>query len=186
MFDGKWKAPDLQPLQNKVSNLSPDMKATVYELAEDLLTNAMHDLLFAFQEYNDGDVGIEIMVDGKSIAELSDGLHGEIFGKEGWIVRYSKFPSPTEMAGTLWAEKTINEMLGNGGEGEGEPEGLEFSPKRLGRSPGSPIRQRRPQSQGGYGPCCGHRRLTYSLHDSFRPQVYERTCGCSVPGTPRR
>jgi hypothetical protein len=40
MFDGKWKAPGLLPLQNKVSNLSPELKATVYELVEGLLTHA--------------------------------------------------------------------------------------------------------------------------------------------------
>ena len=111
MFDGKWKAPDLQPLQKKVCNLSPDMKAMVYELTEGLLTHAMHDLLFAFQESHDCDTGIEIMVDGQAIAGLSDGLHGEIFGEEGWIVRYSKFPSDAEVEGTRQAEKTIKEML---------------------------------------------------------------------------
>jgi hypothetical protein len=118
MFDGHWKAPETRPLQEKVSNLSPDLKAIVSGLADCLLTHAMHDLLFAFQEAHDNNIGIEIMVDGKPIAELSDGLHGEIFGKEGWIVRYSKFPSETEVERTRWAEKTIKEILGNEGERE--------------------------------------------------------------------
>jgi hypothetical protein len=116
MFGGHWKAPALQPLQSKVSNLSPDLKALVSELAEDLLTHAMHDLLFAFQESHDGNTGIEIVVDGKPIAGLSDGLHGELFGKDGWIVRYSKFPSETELARTREAEEAIRKMLR-----EGEP-----------------------------------------------------------------
>jgi hypothetical protein len=111
MFDGKWKAPELQPLQGKVSNISPDLRQTIYELTESVLTNAMHDLLFAFQEAHDAKIGIEIIVDGKPIAEQSDGLHGEIFGKEGWIVRFSKFPSEAEAARSRWAESVIRKML---------------------------------------------------------------------------
>jgi hypothetical protein len=75
----------------------------------------MHDLLFAFQEAHDRNTGIEIMVDGKPIAELSDGLHGEIFGETGWIVRYSEFPSEAEIALSRWAEKRIREMFGGEG-----------------------------------------------------------------------
>ena len=111
MFDGKWKAPDLQPLQSKVSNLSPELKAVAYELTDGLLTHAMHDLLFAFQESHDCNTGIDIMVDAKPIAQLSDGLHGEIFGEDGWIVRYSKFPAEAEIARSRWAEETIKEIV---------------------------------------------------------------------------
>jgi hypothetical protein len=120
MFAGHWKAPKLQPLQSKVSNLNPDMKALVSELAEDLLTHAMHDLLFAFQESHDCKSGIEIIADGKPVAELSDGLHGEIFGQDGWIVRYSKFPSEAQITLSREAEKAIEEMFRTEGKREGE------------------------------------------------------------------
>lgn len=120
MLDGRWKAPNLQPLQDKVSSLSPELRVLLCEFTEHLLTNAMHDLLFALQESHDCNGGIEIMVDGKSIAKLSDGLHGEIFGEDGWIVRYSKYPSEEEIARSHWAEKAIQQMLGNEGEEKGE------------------------------------------------------------------
>jgi hypothetical protein len=121
MLDGKWKAPDLQALQNKVSNLSPELKALLCEFTDELLTNGMHDLLFAFQESHDCKSGIEVMVDGKLVAALSDGLHGEIFGEDGWIVRYSKFPAAAESARSRWAEKAIEEMLEDDDDDEVEP-----------------------------------------------------------------
>jgi hypothetical protein len=93
-----------------VADLSPELKTTVYELADELLTQAMTDLLFAFHMSHDANFGIEIMVDGKPLAELSDGLHGELFGKEGWIVRYSKFPSEAEIARSLEFERFIKDM----------------------------------------------------------------------------
>jgi hypothetical protein len=112
MFVGWWKAPELQPLQGKLVNLSPDMKIMVREVVEKTLTTAMHDLLFAFQESHDGKTGIEIVIDGKSAGELSDGLHGELFGEDGWIVRYSKFPSKDETERSRWAREEIERMFG--------------------------------------------------------------------------
>lgn len=112
MFDGRWKAPELQALQTRIASLTPDLKATVRELVENLLTHVMHDTLFALQECHDGNSGIEIMVDGQAIAGLSDGLHGEIFGEDGWIVRYSKYPSEAEVARSRWAENMIKELFG--------------------------------------------------------------------------
>ena len=111
MFEGKWKAPDQQLLDTKVLNLSTELKTTVFELVDDVLIRAMHDFLFALQECQDHDMGIEVVVDGKPIAEQSDGLHGEIFGRAGWIVRFSKFPAEKEIAGSLESAKFISEML---------------------------------------------------------------------------
>ncbi|MCR4415679.1 MAG: hypothetical protein NUV77_24975 [Thermoguttaceae bacterium] len=115
MLEGRLRQPERQSLQSTVSSLTPDLKVAVCELVEDLLTNAMHDILFAFQEAHDNQTGIEIFVDGAPIAELSDGLHGEIFGEEGWIVRFSKFPSNTEVARSRWAEEQIKRMFGGSG-----------------------------------------------------------------------
>jgi hypothetical protein len=120
MFDGEWKAPELQSLQEKVCKLSPAQQATIRELVEALLTGAMHDVLFVLQEYHDCQQGIEIMVDGRPVAGLSDGLHGEIFGEDGWIFRYSKFPSDAEVERSRWAENEIKRMFGGDGKTTGQ------------------------------------------------------------------
>ena len=79
----------------------------------------MHDLLFAFQEHHDCGEGIEIMVEGKPIAELSDGLHGEIFGDEGWMVRFSKHPAEREIEESKEAADFIKGILKNKDEKQG-------------------------------------------------------------------
>lgn len=111
LFERKWKAPDLQDLQDRVAAFNPEYKQTVRELVESILTDGMHDLLFAFQESHDCDEGIEIIVDGKTVAELSDGLHGEIFGEEGWMVRFSKHPAEKEIKDSKEAADFINELI---------------------------------------------------------------------------
>jgi hypothetical protein len=35
--------------------------------------------------------GIALLVDGKNLVELSDGLHGESLGADGWNARFSKY-----------------------------------------------------------------------------------------------
>jgi hypothetical protein len=119
LFERKWKAPDLQNLQDRVAAFSPEFKQTVRELVESILTDGMHDLLFAIQENHDCNEGIEILVDGKPVAELSDGLHGEIFGEDGWMVRFSKHPAEKEIEGSKEAADFINELIKKKDEDQG-------------------------------------------------------------------
>jgi hypothetical protein len=57
---------------------------------------AIHDFLFKLQEVADFEDDIQVLVDGENGAGLSDGIHGELFGEDGWQARYSKFGKPTE------------------------------------------------------------------------------------------
>jgi hypothetical protein len=111
LLRGAWKAPELQDLQSKLSSFSDAQKDVIRNLTEEMITGGMHDLLFAIQEEADSDGSIKVLVDGEEVAKLSDGLHGEIFGDEGWIVRYSKFQSEVEIERSKWAKEEIQKML---------------------------------------------------------------------------
>jgi len=90
LFEKKAKAPALQNLQESLQQFSAEQRTLIKDLVDELATTSMHALLFSLQEISDLDEGIEIWVEGKNIAELSDGLHGEIFSDEGWIKRFSR------------------------------------------------------------------------------------------------
>ncbi|MGC9944235.1 MAG: hypothetical protein ABSE48_20605 [Verrucomicrobiota bacterium] len=109
VLSGSSKAPDLQELQTKLSALTEAQKQTVRELAERLTTAGMHDFLFAI---SDSGGAVRVLVDGQDVAELSDGLHGEIFGDVGWISRFSKYPSEVEIGRSKWAREEIQKMIG--------------------------------------------------------------------------
>lgn len=109
MLSGGWKAPDLQELQVKLSGLTDAQKQTVRELAEQITTAGMHDLLFAITESGGA---VRVLVDGQDVAGHSDGLHGEIFGDDGWITRFSKYPSEIEVERSKWAKEQIQKMFG--------------------------------------------------------------------------
>lgn len=78
-----------------IAELNDKDRQAIVELVREVTTAGLHDLLFALQECSDSDSSIQVLVDGKDVAKLSrDGLHGEIFGEEGWIVRHSEYPAP--------------------------------------------------------------------------------------------
>ena len=110
LLRGGWKAPELQELQTKLAGFTDSQKQIARELAERIITAGMHDLLFAIQEQADAGGAVRVLVDGQEISKLSDGLHGEIFGDEGWIVRFSKYPSQVEIERSKWAREQIQKM----------------------------------------------------------------------------
>lgn len=93
LFRGAWKAPTMQALQTKLAGFTDAQKAVIRESADHMITTGMHDLLFALQEEADANGSIRVLVDGTEVAKLSDGMHGEIFTEDGWIARFSEFPS---------------------------------------------------------------------------------------------
>ena len=90
---GELRTPLVKDLQNKVSAMSVEDKKTLRSVVEDLLANALHDLLFAIQVSHDMNSGVEVIVDGRNVVELSDGLNAEIFGSDGWIERFGEYKS---------------------------------------------------------------------------------------------
>ena len=112
LLAGAWKAPELQELQKSLSQLDDAQKQLLYDVVDHITKTGMHSLLFALQEQADADGSIRVFVDGQEVAKLSDGLHGEISGDEGWIVRYSKYPSEIEVERSRWAETWIRQMFG--------------------------------------------------------------------------
>lgn len=92
LLTGRLRGKAVQPLQARVSELTEIQKDVVRDLVSDLLNVAMHDFLAALQDAHDRNTGIEVVVDGENIAEASGMLHGEIFGPEGWVERFSSHP----------------------------------------------------------------------------------------------
>ncbi|MDD2272167.1 MAG: hypothetical protein PHP95_10870 [Desulfuromonadaceae bacterium] len=110
LLSSKWKTPELEGLQQSVSKFSVNDKEVIREVVDRVITSGMHDLLFALQEESDAGGSIRVFADGQEVAQLSDGLHGEIFGDDGWIVRYSEYPADREKERSQWAQKEIENL----------------------------------------------------------------------------
>lgn len=93
---GHWKAPAFQKLQKALENLTERQRNIVRQCVIQSLDHGLHDFLFALQENFETDNTIGIVVDGKPIAEDSDGLHGELFSEKGWKATFSKHGEPPD------------------------------------------------------------------------------------------
>lgn len=88
---GKWRAPALQGLQAEVAALSEHDRDVVRRCVVEGIDSAIHDFLFKLQERADFANDIQVIVDGQNIVQLSDGIHGEPFGDDGWHARFSRY-----------------------------------------------------------------------------------------------
>lgn len=94
---GEWRAPSLRMLQRRFRTLTVSQRAIVRRALVEAVDHAIHDFLFQVQEVADNSIrgGVEVRVKGRNVAELSDGLHGEPFGRGGWQARFSAYGSPS-------------------------------------------------------------------------------------------
>ncbi len=95
---GHWKAPSLKQLQRDLRKLTAAERSIVKRALASAIDSAIHDFLFAIQESHDDGGKVVVKVDGKDVAELSDGLQGELFTDKGWFARFSKHGKPDDEA----------------------------------------------------------------------------------------
>jgi len=95
MAVGHWKAPSRRKLQGALAKLDAKQKDVVRRTVRAAVDTAIHDFLFALQEAGDAKE-IAVVIGGKDIASLSDGLQGEPFGEDGWQARFSAFGQAPE------------------------------------------------------------------------------------------
>ncbi|MDJ0942604.1 MAG: hypothetical protein QNJ30_04030 [Kiloniellales bacterium] len=93
---GHFKAPRDQELQNDLASLSAAQRDIVRNCVIDCVDGGLHDFLFALQETADFENEVRVMVDGKNVAEISDGLQGELFSEDGWFARFSAYGEPAD------------------------------------------------------------------------------------------
>jgi hypothetical protein len=87
----QWKAPRVQALQSALATFSTEQAAVMRRCFVACIDTAIHDFLFKLQERADFEDDIQVLVDGANVVGLSDGIHGESFGEDGWQARFSRF-----------------------------------------------------------------------------------------------
>ena len=96
LLEGKLKAPGLLELQRSIASLENEEKETLKKACMESVDSGLHDFLFALQEATDNNDDIKLLVNGRNIAELSDGLQGELFTEDGWFSKFSAYGETSE------------------------------------------------------------------------------------------
>ncbi|MEP7137629.1 MAG: hypothetical protein ABI904_22115 [Chloroflexota bacterium] len=90
-FKGDWESKSLQDFQDNLQSLSSEQQEKLFDGFEHIISGALHDLLFNLQEENHFKNRIKLLVDGYNVVKISDGIHGEQHGKDGWIEKFSEY-----------------------------------------------------------------------------------------------
>ena len=83
---GAVKSERAQLLSDKMNKCDSEAQEFINEIIPVLVDLSLHKLLCMVEE-NDS---VAITIDGQDVAEISDGLAGELYGDYGWIKNYSE------------------------------------------------------------------------------------------------
>jgi hypothetical protein len=93
---GWWKAAGTKALQDDLAGLTPEQRDVARRCVIAALDHGLHSFLFALSEGESPGGGATVTVAGCDVAEQSDGLHGELFGDDGWFAKFSRYERPHE------------------------------------------------------------------------------------------
>jgi hypothetical protein len=89
IITGVYKRGDMVPVHEVLEEMSQQQIDAVATLVRSAVDHGLHDLCLAL---SDDDCPVRVIVEGDDLGAESDGLHGEVVGKKGWIVKFSAYP----------------------------------------------------------------------------------------------
>jgi len=95
ILDDTAQAKSDKILFQEISKIPQEYKKIIEIIVSETLDTCLHYTLFMLQEYEDE---MQLIMHDEdyhqySLAEISDGLCGELYSEDGWIAKYSKYPN---------------------------------------------------------------------------------------------
>ncbi len=80
-------SPICKELSTQLSEFSDEQRKVIRSLITNCVDSGIHDFLVAIEEKREG---VSVQINGRNIAQDSDGLNGEIFTEDGWFEKFSQ------------------------------------------------------------------------------------------------
>ena len=89
LFDRKMQglmgSKESQLLFERMNKLNEEQKSLIRDIIPQIVDLSMHNMLDLFEEHDE----FQVIVGGENIADVSDGLSGELYTSDGWIEKFS-------------------------------------------------------------------------------------------------
>jgi len=90
---GELKSHSAQTMWESVKDFTPQQREVLRKIVIWSIDRTMHDFLWMFEQSENFSIGTSPSSGGSvKLAEVSDGLGGELYSEDGWISRFSQFP----------------------------------------------------------------------------------------------
>ncbi len=93
VIEGEMKSPSSIKIQKNLSDISPEQLELVKDTIRSTLDSSLHYFLWMIEQEDNFDLVAIKDNNSVSLREISDGLSGELHGENGWVAKYSKYPS---------------------------------------------------------------------------------------------
>lgn len=91
---GKMKSEDAQKITSLLNCFNNNDIQKINTIVANMIDRTIFNMLYLFEQSNDWVIVNKKQADANSlenVAEISDGLSGELYGKQGWIEKYSQY-----------------------------------------------------------------------------------------------
>lgn len=95
LCEEKFDSPGHRAYQKEIASLSDNEKRILKETLAYCIDGGLNDFLFHLDKEGRLKKRIRVIIDGLESTDLSEGLHKELHGKNGWKNRFSKFDAIT-------------------------------------------------------------------------------------------
>ena len=84
-MQGLMRSKESQLLFEKMNKLNEEQKSLIRDIIPQIVDLSMHNMLDLFEEHDE----FQVIVGEENIADVSDGLSGELYTSDGWIEKFS-------------------------------------------------------------------------------------------------
>lgn len=93
ILSGRMKDVESREIYNKFNNLSEEERTLIKQIAYKMVDLTIHNVMFFFEQDIDDWKISNSRKQVEDLANLSDGLTGELYSEDGWIKQFSKYRS---------------------------------------------------------------------------------------------
>ena len=84
-MQGLMRSKESQLLFERMNKLNEEQKSLIRDIIPQIVDLSMYNMLDLFEEHDE----FQVIVGGENIADVSDGLSGELYTSDGWIEKFS-------------------------------------------------------------------------------------------------
>ena len=96
ILDGQMKGKTAERMHGKFVSFSSNEISVIKEAIPEIVDSVLHHLLWTLEQHDDIRLSVKIAdAVSNNLADISDGLSGELPTSEGWIGRFSSYPEGT-------------------------------------------------------------------------------------------